>query len=189
MAAAKNFLIGGVFVAILTAIILAISAATANAEEAADQGGAPGAPAGNASGKLIRTSTGAWNNFGNIRKSPVEYQGEIESPSASFKSFANPVYGLRAIMELLVHYYHEGYTTIREIINHYAPPSDNNPTESYVNYVSGHLDVSPDADVADIIYSENITYLVDAISQFEQGKDLVNERDLNQAYEISSAAA
>ena len=40
-----------------------------------------------------------------------------------------------------------GIDTVSDTINRYAPPSDNNPTENYVNHVSERMGVNPDESI------------------------------------------
>ena len=77
------------------------------------------------------------NNPGNIRRSKVKYQGEV-SPSRDpeFKEFETMAYGYRAMFVLLDTYRSRyGLTTIRQMLNRYAPPKENF-TEGYVRFVA-----------------------------------------------------
>lgn len=81
------------------------------------------------------------NNPGNIRRSPsIVWAGEIRPTpyTSGFATFVNTVYGYRAMIKLIQNYIAGGYDTLSEIIYRYAPPSDNNPTEAYINFVADH---------------------------------------------------
>ena len=76
------------------------------------------------------------NNPGNIRNSKTKYLGEVQpSQDSAFKQFQSIDYGYRAMFVLIEHYYKaRGLKTIRQIINRYAPASENN-TEAYIQQV------------------------------------------------------
>jgi hypothetical protein len=76
------------------------------------------------------------NNPGNIRRSNERYQGEVRpSLDPAFKQFESMAYGYRALMRVLKTYYHKhGLHTIREMINRWAPKSEN-PTGNYISAV------------------------------------------------------
>lgn len=134
----------------------------------------------------IPTDLGAINNFGNIEKSSVEYQGEIvPSPSSVMKSFQSPEYGFRAMIEILRHYYKEGLTTLSKMITKYAPPSEND-TEAYIKYVSTYTGIDPDADMNDVLYSPQIKDVVNTMAIHEQGIQYTFESDiLQKAYDLA----
>lgn len=137
-------------------------------------------------GKSVRTAQGAMNNFGNIRTSATIYKGEmIPSTSLAFKSFLTPEYGLRAIIVILQSYYKKGYTTIRQMINRYAPSSEND-TASYINFISNFTGLSPDEDLAAIVFSSSVLELVKGIATNEQGANLYsyNEELLVSAWKL-----
>lgn len=126
----------------------------------------------------IVTSQGAINNVGNIRQSPVKYLGEIDSPSDNFKSFSSVAYGYRAMIQILRHYYHAGYLTLRQMINHYAPESDGNNPESYINFVASYAGISPDEDASTWINNNTITKVIFAMSKIEQGNEVADNINL-----------
>ena len=67
------------------------------------------------------------NNPGNIRRSRVRYVGEVSpSADAEFKQFESVAYGYRAMFVLLDSYRRRySLNTIRQMINRYAPPTEN----------------------------------------------------------------
>lgn len=66
------------------------------------------------------------NNPGNIRFTGVQWQGMI-GKNQGFMVFDTIQAGTRALAKLLfVYVNYLGYKTIDDIINHYAPPSENN---------------------------------------------------------------
>lgn len=92
------------------------------------------------------------NNPGNIRLSGVKWQGQKpQQEDASFAEFTEPVFGLRALMRLLLTY-HIKYQldTVESIINRFAPPYEN-ATDHYISSVAKRMGVGRGAalDVAD----------------------------------------
>lgn len=92
---------------------------------------------------MVRLPPGIRNNDpGNIRKSPTRWQGELPETDSSFEIFASPLYGLRAMMILLLNYYRKrGLDTVHAIVNRWAPPSEND-TASYASAVATALGVA-----------------------------------------------
>ncbi len=75
------------------------------------------------------------NNPGNIRLGEKWIGLTVRQDDSSFCRFCSPEYGIRAIAKILQTYYHKHkLTTIRAIINRWAPPSENN-TEAYIHHV------------------------------------------------------
>lgn len=109
------------------------------------------------------------NNPGNIRKSDIKFQGEVDGTDPDFKSFESPHYGIRAIARIVLTYYnnHELHT-IRQIINRWAPPSEND-TEPYVNNVSKACALLPDETI-DCTDERILDKIVTAIIHQEEGE-------------------
>ena len=86
------------------------------------------------------------NNPGNIRVGETAWQGKVplsqntdrnsKTGKMEFEQFISVEYGLRALMKNAYTWIKRGDNTIRKLISRWAPPSDNNPTESYIAYVS-----------------------------------------------------
>ncbi len=83
------------------------------------------------------------NNPGNCRCSPVGYLPKygnvtcVETASGKFAHF--PTYELGwEYLQNLIHFLAVAHPTwtILDLMNHYAPPADNNPTFSYANFVA-----------------------------------------------------
>jgi hypothetical protein len=91
---------------------------------------------------MMNTPRGIRNNNPlNIRHSPSRWQGmAVEQTDPSFVQFRSMAYGYRAACKLLQSYWQrfrkEGKPfTVRTIISRWAPPEDNNDTESYIRSV------------------------------------------------------
>jgi hypothetical protein len=116
------------------------------------------------------------NNPGNIRHGGSNWNGSVKGTDQSFVTFGSPEMGVRAMTKLLYKYNRpgsdNGYNrrSVREIINKWAPPNENNTT-AYVNAVAKKLGVSPDQDI-DLSANPAITEkLVGAIIQHEGGNE------------------
>lgn len=88
------------------------------------------------------------NNPGNIRKGSSKWEGEIGVDDKGFIVFKEMKYGVRACMKLVRNYILSGHDTIRKIISRWAPSSDNNPTESYISYVSTQIGIGSNTKIS-----------------------------------------
>lgn len=82
------------------------------------------------------------NNPGNIRKGAVAWQGAAAAQrDLEFVEFQHPLYGLRALMRVLLTYYsRHGLDTVQSVINRWAPPHEN-ATDNYAHAVAKSLGV------------------------------------------------
>ena len=109
------------------------------------------------------------NNPGNIRLGSFRYKGEkAKSSDAAFRQFESMEWGYRA-MFVLLHTYAVKHAchTLREIINRYAPPTENF-TEAYIRCVAHATHLSPDEPIA-TTDGATMTALVAAMSAVENG--------------------
>lgn len=122
-------------------------------------------------------------NPGNIRCSRVKYRGEVSpSQDCEFKQFESMAYGYRAMFVLLDTYRRRyGLTTIRQMINRYAPPSENF-TEGYVRFVTQHTGIGAD-EVVDTRRSNDMIPIVAAMSEIENGVR-ANFREVEAGWEL-----
>jgi hypothetical protein len=105
------------------------------------------------------------NNPGNIRLG-LPWQGMAPTQTdGSFVQFVAPQWGIRAMAKILLHYQSEGFTTVRQIINHWAPPSEND-TDAYVADVSALCQTTPDSAI-DV--RAELPHLIPAIIRHENG--------------------
>lgn len=110
------------------------------------------------------------NNPGNIRRSADKWQGLAPvQPNPSFFAFTDPVFGIRAMAVILIHYQDKyGVHTIFDAISKWAPPSDNNPTTIYAQNVARAAGL----DTKGIINFHDYRYLrgiIEAMIRQEQG--------------------
>ena len=106
------------------------------------------------------------NNPGNIVRSGVTWQGMSSDQSADsrFIVFNSPEYGIRAMARVLKNYLAQGYNTVGEIINRWAPPIEND-TSAYVQAVANKLGIGPN----DPVDASHLPDLIEAIIKHENG--------------------
>lgn len=123
------------------------------------------------------------NNPGNIRRSRVRYKGEVRpSRDPDFKEFSTMAYGYRAVFVLLDTYRSRyGLNTIRQMLNRYAPPTENF-TEGYVRFVADYSGVMPD-EVVDTRSEKDMIPIVAAMSKIENGV-AANIADVERGWEL-----
>ena len=135
-----------------------------------------------AEGGVIRAANGLSladrnMNPGNIR--PAGFMGET-GINSGYSTYASPEFGLRAMSRLSDTYASKGIGTVRDYINRYAPPSDNNENnEAYANMVANALGVGID-DPVDFTDDNVKRAIMPAMAQFEGykgdlGEDLINK--------------
>lgn len=125
------------------------------------------------------------NNPGNIRISSNKWVGQTGDDGA-FAKFATPEHGIRALGKNLLSYARQGFVTLEQIINRWAPPEDNNDTQAYIEYVSDYLGVAPNQPL-DLTNLDTLTHLSTAIMYKENGRNRVNYTDEQIATGIQSA--
>lgn len=109
------------------------------------------------------------NNPGNIvfnENNP--WQGQTgKEPNGRFAQFSDAESGIRAMHQVLQAYTDRGISTIRGMINTYAPSIENN-TDAYVNAVARDTGIDPDVpiDINDMPTAERV---VSAIIKHENG--------------------
>jgi len=141
---------------------------------------------GFAEGGVIKAQNGLplglrLNNPGNIRPG-AGFIGEsgAEDGYAKFDSDAE---GLRAIQKLLGTYGDKhGINTLRGFANRYAPPSDNNPTDSYIDFLSQKTGIDPDQEIN---LAEKGSVIIPAVVGFEQGQQPFSQDQISAAIEAA----
>lgn len=118
------------------------------------------------------------NNPGNLefsRSNP--WEGQTGS-DGRFAKFETPEHGLRALGRNLISYQRQGYDTINEIINRWAPPEDDNDTASYIAAVSKQVGIAPDVPL-DVSNPDTLKKLTAAIINHENGSQPFGDQQLN----------
>tara|TARA_R110002153_G_scaffold274339_1_gene448672 strand:+ start:157 stop:7431 length:7275 start_codon:yes stop_codon:yes gene_type:complete len=108
------------------------------------------------------------NNWLNIRYNPANnWLGQTGASADGFVQFETPLHSLRASDRTLKNYKtRHGINTVQDVVARWAPPSDKNPTENYINFVSQKTGYAADSplDLDDPTVREN---LIAAMMQFE----------------------
>ena len=107
-------------------------------------------------------------NWLNVRyNANNNWLGQVGSDNNGYAQFEHPLYGLRAADKVLLNYkLRHNLDTVEDVINRFAPPSDDNPTENYINFVSNRTGYNSQAkiDLEDPTVREN---LIEAMLAFE----------------------
>lgn len=117
------------------------------------------------------------NNPGNLEyseKNPWEGQ---TGDDGRFAKFETPEHGIRALGRNLLSYQRQGIDTVSDIINRWAPPSDNNNTDAYIQAVCAQLGVTADQQL-DASNPDTLKALCAAIIQHENGSQPYSEQQL-----------
>jgi hypothetical protein len=85
------------------------------------------------------------NNPGNLEKNGTKWRGlALEQKDSRFYQFVSPEYGIRALARTLITYYDKhGLATVRDIVERWAPPHEND-TSAYVKHVARVAGVGSD---------------------------------------------
>ena len=123
------------------------------------------------------------NNPGNIRLGSFRYKGEkAKSSDRAFRQFESIEWGYRAVFVLLHTYaVKHGCSTLREIINRYAPPIENH-TENYIRRVAHATHLLPD-EVISTTDGAVMTAVVAAMSGVGNGV-VANMSDIWRGWEL-----
>lgn len=126
-------------------------------------------------------------NPGNIRMPPKKLEdkdkfiGELRpSHDPDFRTFVNMAYGYRA-MHYLLRRYKNSYqlNTLEQMIYRWAPPTDNNKTEAYVNFVADRAGIGRDH-IVDVSNMTVMCRIVAAMATMECGGKTGWEPDMNE---------
>lgn len=117
------------------------------------------------------------NNPGNIEAGSNSWDGQAGS-DGRFAKFVTPEHGIRALGKNLLSYQRQGYDTVREIVNRWAPASDGNNTEAYIAALCKKLNVTPN-DQLNMSDINTLRQLCAGIIQHENGKQPYSEDQLN----------
>ena len=116
------------------------------------------------------------NNPGNIRLSKIKWKGQKCSNQidSQFVEFISPLYGVRALMRLLLTYYIKyGLDSVEAIINRYAPPIEN-ATDSYIYHICTILNVKRREQI-NLCNKKHLINFAKAITLHENGKSFYEE--------------
>ncbi|MEN4919452.1 LPD38 domain-containing protein [Achromobacter spanius] len=127
------------------------------------------------------------NNPGNIQKG-VGFAGEVEGNDPRFAIFATPEDGIRATARNLLTYQRQhGLDTVQDIVNRWAPPSEND-TGAYVQQVARALGVDA-GERLDLSDPSTLARLTTAIIRHENGMQPYTAEELAEGVGAALAGA
>lgn len=107
------------------------------------------------------------NNPLNVRFSPRNNWVGQTGSDGQFCKFSAPKYGIRAAVKILQRYAgNDGKTTVFEIINKWAPRSDGNNTEKYIEAVCDAMNIKP-TDTINVYMQSTVVHLLYYMAQVE----------------------
>lgn len=128
-----------------------------------------------------------FNNPGNIRFNDKDHwQGLADPPQyGGFCAFIAPSWGIRTIARVLITFQdkHDCHT-VQDIISRYAPPADNNPTETYIANVCQWTGFAP-LQPLNVHTYEHMRPLVEAIIRQEQGAQPYTDLQISEALKLA----
>ena len=120
----------------------------------------------------------------NLRQYDQGFLGD-EGEEDSFIRFEDPAYSYRAADMVLDKYGRDyGINTIEDMINRYAPPSDDNPTQSYIDFVSQQTGIGAD-DVIDLQNPEVRSALMSPMAMLESRTNISPQDIQSQIQSVS----
>ncbi len=123
------------------------------------------------------------NNPLNIRHGKSQWVGMREKQTdKSFVQFTSRKYGYRAAFVLLRNYIAKGRDTIGKIIAKWAPSSDGNDTQGYIDFVSRTAGINA-SHTLDFHDRESMVSIVQSMAQMECGV-IEDKAILAEAYDL-----
>jgi hypothetical protein len=125
----------------------------------------------------------------NLRPSGDEWLGlRSEQTDPGYLQFETDFHGLRAAAKNLLTYYRiHGRRTVRSIIESWAPPSDDNPTDAYISTVCKALGLGPD-DHVNLEDGRILRSLMVAMVRVEAGSQPFSVADFDAAINAAYAS-
>ena len=135
------------------------------------------------------TTRGVRNkNPGNLEKTQTVWDGEIRSGGDErFCEFESLIMGCRALIKVLVTYHTKhGCSTVRSIIERWAP-SHENDTESYMEHVASSISKGVDERIPFDVDPSYYLGIARAIARHENGADaeLIPNDAWGEAYKLA----
>lgn len=117
------------------------------------------------------------NNPGNLEFSKTNPWMGQTGDDGRFAKFETPEHGIRALGRNLLSYQRQGIDTVGDIINRWAPPTDNNNTDAYIKAVCDQLGVTADQQL-DASNPDTLKALCAAIIHHENGNQPYSDQQL-----------
>jgi hypothetical protein len=111
------------------------------------------------------------NNPFNIRKTDINWQGEVAGTDPDFECYATPEDGIRAGCKILLNYQRKlKLFTVQQMIDKFAPPVEND-TGAYVAHVAKCMYVRPDQPIVLDANPRILELMANAIILHENGQN------------------
>lgn len=117
------------------------------------------------------------NNPGNLEYSQSNPWSGQTGSDGRFAKFETPEHGIRALGRNLLSYQRQGFDTVSEIINRWAPPKENK-TDKYIEAVCDQLRIAPDQPI-DASNPDTLKALCAAIIHHENGSQPYSDQELS----------
>lgn len=101
----------------------------------------------------------------NLRDTGQGWVGEVGADPDGFLVFESPFYGIRAAARVLQTYAARGVVAVRDIVETWAPPSEND-SDAYVDHVAAVLGMLPD----DPVRASDYPALLSVMIRHENGQ-------------------
>jgi len=107
------------------------------------------------------------NNPGNVDRTDIQWLGMAKDQSSDprFIVFVAPEWGFRCMARILQGHFDKGATTVKDLINSWAPPVEND-TSAYVTDVANRMGVDVDAP---LMFPSQLAPILKAIAIHEGG--------------------
>jgi hypothetical protein len=135
--------------------------------------------------KPIETKGGSVMPKGIANNNPLNVEFSASNPwngqagsDGRFAIFSTAFYGIRAAARTMKTYRDKyGLNTVAGIVNRWAPPSDNNPTQNYIDFVANKAGVSKNQALNQADYTNVIAFMI----HFENGFNPYDLSEISQA--------
>lgn len=119
-------------------------------------------------------------NLLNIRKSNIKWLGSnYAGRDDHFVTFTTYAWGIRAACCILHTYAGRGWVKVYDIIYHWAPPSDGNRTNDYINQVCLDCGFTPNS-ILDMHNRAQVCALLQAMAGVECGKAVLRTFNISE---------
>ena len=123
------------------------------------------------------------NNPFNIRKTNIKWDGKIQGKDKEFETFDSDLMGIRAGARNSLTHFRRGLDTVNDLVSEHAPSSEN-PTQSFVNFVSSKLGVGPNDKIN--LEDEDVLFdFVNSVIAFENQHYFYDEATVRKAIKMA----
>lgn len=127
------------------------------------------------------------NNPGNLKMtSPQQgWRGALDrskNTDGVFEQFSSYHLGLRAMLKLVVNKINDGHSSIRKLIEQWAPRTENN-TEAYIIHVERKTGIPQNQPIS-IYDTDRLFLLAKAMELHENGMEVMNRKQFDKAYAV-----